>query len=382
MVRPDPVDHPMLLIDWLYRYALPLWWTKGADHRVGGFHESLDAAGEPMIADRRARVIARQVYVYAAAAHEGAPGPWREAAQHGLSFMLDRFIRPDGLIRARLSPEGAPLDDEVTLYDQAFCLFALGWSVLAGLGGDELLARAGALLDVLERDWRAPGEGFLERGGPPRQSNPHMHLLEAFLTLEAAGGGRRWAEAADRIVALCLSRFIDSKSGALGEFYGLDWSPPAEGQTIEPGHQFEWAWLLANWARIRGQPEGAHAAERLYTLASRCGVDPVRGVAIDALDSDLAIINANARLWPQTERIKAAAVLAQGCKDRVMRAKLEADVARAADGLRLYLTPRDSGLWRDRLMEDGRFVPGPSPASSLYHIALALLDAKARGFVL
>ncbi len=50
---------------WLWTDALPLWWCFGADHQSGGFHESLNLDLSPTGADRRARVQARQAFVYA-----------------------------------------------------------------------------------------------------------------------------------------------------------------------------------------------------------------------------------------------------------------------------------------------------------------------------
>ena len=53
---------------WLFDQALPLWWKQGADQANGGFHEALTLEGEPVTANRRARVQARQIYVNAARA--------------------------------------------------------------------------------------------------------------------------------------------------------------------------------------------------------------------------------------------------------------------------------------------------------------------------
>src|SRR6516225_2765836 len=152
----------MRLFDWMRDHALPRWWLDGADRDHGGFFEALDAHGRPVRQRRRARVAARQVFVFSAASRAGVPGPWREAASHGLDFMLGRFMRPDGLIRAHLTAEGLPDGEGLALYDQAFCLFALGAAMRAGLG-DDLLKPADRLLDILERDWRAPSGGFVER---------------------------------------------------------------------------------------------------------------------------------------------------------------------------------------------------------------------------
>ena len=55
-----------------------------------------------------------------------------------------------------------------------------------------------------------------------------------------------------------------------------------------------------------------------------------------------------------------------------MRAHSAAAAQRA---LWRYLTP--DGLWRDKLLEDGRFIDEPAPASSLYHILVACLQLRA-----
>jgi mannose-6-phosphate isomerase len=117
----------------------------------------------------------------------------------------------------------------------------------------------------------------------------------------------------------------------------------------------------------------------LYELASRHGIDHGRGVCIDGLYDDFTIARAQARLWPQTERIKAAAILAQNASASAEREQYLVDVTLAAEGLRLYLRTEVPGLWYDKMLPGGTFVDEPAPASSLYHIACAILDADARG---
>src|SRR4051812_4590306 len=114
---------PEALKSWFFNDALPLWWRVGADPQ-GGFHESLGQDGEPMPAPRRLRVQARQSAVYAQAGALGWDGPWADACQHGLDFLLARYRRPDGLFRTLVDAAGSPLDDAAVLYDQAFVLYA------------------------------------------------------------------------------------------------------------------------------------------------------------------------------------------------------------------------------------------------------------------
>jgi mannose/cellobiose epimerase-like protein (N-acyl-D-glucosamine 2-epimerase family) len=168
---------------------------------------------------------------------------------------------------------------------------------------------------------------------------------------------------------MARAHFIDDRKGFLREFFGPDWRPAdgEAGRLVEPGHQFEWAWLLTRWGRLRGDPWALEAARRLFA-AGEHGLDPVRGVAIDELDETLRPRSSRARLWPQTEWLKAALILAEATKGED-RARLLESAAAAFRGLWLYLTP--DGLWRDKLGADGMFEPEPAPASSLYHIVAA-----------
>lgn len=104
------------------------------------------------------------------------------------------------------------------------------------------------------------------------------------------------------------------------------------------------------------------------------GVDPSRGVAIDAMDIDGSIRSARARLWPQTEWLKAALILASSSDDG-RRDLCLMQAARAQRALSRYLTP--VGLWRDKMLESGDFIDEPAPASSLYHIMAAYSQVRA-----
>jgi len=342
---------------WLFNTALPLWWALGADHENGGFHEALTRLG-PTPGPSRVRVPARQSYAFARAGLAGWSGPWRHAALHGLADLERRYRRQDGFY----SPDetSAPL-----LYDQAFILLAWAQAHIAELDGT-LPERADQLLDRVEARFTDPAGGFREHADKAHQSNPLMHLFEAAMLWSDAVGGR-WTALADALADLATKTLMAPVEDHVLEFYAQGWTGPAPGEAgrvISPGHQFEWAFLLAEWARRRARPDLTDAAGRLYEVG-RHGVDSGRLVVIDEMDVDYVHTDPGARLWPQTERLKAACVL--GRHDEALE---------AANALGAYLTP-GSGLWRDRMNRSGGFDAGPSPASSLYHIAGAILQLDA-----
>lgn len=352
---------------WIRLNALPIWATLGVDED-GGFREAIDLSGRPMADFRRARVQTRQAYVYCAAGAAGWAGPWRSLVSRGLDRFEATNLRPDGLYRTRVAPDGSPLDETASLYDQAFALFAFAAAAGAGLDPRGMAERAHRLRSALLA-LEAPGGGWREAGAHPYQANAHMHLLEACLAWEAREPAGPWRAMADTIVELALRAFIDAGGGFLREFFSASWKPAAgdDGRLVEPGHQFEWAWLLTRWGRLRGDDRALEAAVRLYGVGAQ-GVDDRRGVAVNALNDDLTVRSDQARLWPQTERLKAALILAETARDE-RRIRLLDDARKALAGLQRYLEP--SGLWRDRMELDGGFVEEVAPASSFYHVMAA-----------
>jgi len=360
---------------WAAEAAYPLWWRVGADHRKGGFYEKIDLEGAPVDGPRRGRVAPRQIYAYAVAGPLGWTGPWRDAVEHGLSAYLSAYRRPDGLFRTLVGPNGESLDETADLYDQAFAIFALAAVAKAAPArAEEVRTIAVAVRDRLIAERRHPAAGFHQTNPPiaPLQSNPHMHLFEAMLAWTEIDGDPVWRALADELAELALTRFVHAGSGLVREFFDLDWNPAPglDGRICEPGHQFEWGWLLLRWGRLAGRAEAVAAALRMIDAGETHGTDLARGVAINALLDDFSVHDAGARLWPQTERIKAAVLAAEVTGE----ARYWDMTAAAAEGLLAYLRTPVAGLWRDKYQPDETFVDEPAPASSFYHIVLAILE--------
>lgn len=352
---------------WLFDAALPLWWEQGADRIRGGFHEAITLDGKPLPRPHRARVIARQAFSYCEAGLLGWHGPWREAQRHALDYFRDHFIAADATAVSVVDLDGQVADARFDLYNQAFALlaFASGHRTFGEAAGWR--RQAVALRTTLEQSYAHPLGGFLEdrAGRLPQRSNPHMHLLEAALAWMAVDDDPAWRRMADAIAALCLERFIDPASGSLGEFFVADWSPApdVQGRVREPGHHYEWAFLLHRWARLTGR-KAPDAAPRLIAFADSRGLDPRRGVAVNAVLADGSMHDPVARLWAQAERIRAY----------VAERRPSTELAVAIKGLRRFLATPTQGVWFDQLRADDVFIFEPARATSLYHIIGAVAE--------
>jgi mannose/cellobiose epimerase-like protein (N-acyl-D-glucosamine 2-epimerase family) len=355
------------LREWLFDAALPLWWERGADRINGGFYEKIDLDGTPSDLPRRLRVIARQAYSYCEAGRLGWNGPWREASLWALEYLCRHFVADDGTVISVVAPDGAVLDSRFDLYNQAFALLAFATGQRCEGAGSQWRKRAQRLRNRLNEAYAHPYAGYHDGTGSSLQSNPHMHLLEAAMAWMVIDRDAAWRKMADQIVMLALDRFIDGKTGGLREFFAPDWSPASgiEGRIVEPGHQYEWAFLLDRWASLtdREQPT---AVQRLIAFADAHGIDRQRKVAINSLLIDGSVNDAKARLWPQTERIRGYAIDNEAIADGRMR--------QAIEGLIRYFETKLRGLWYDQFTPSDKMIIEPSPASSLYHIIGAVAE--------
>lgn len=367
---------------WLEEDALPLWWEVGSARPDGGFYERLGQDAKPVFSDdRRARVQPRQAYCFATAGQNGWQGPWKDALLHGLSWFEEVYRLDNGLYGNLADQTGKLIDPSFDLYNQAFALFAAAQTAAALPDRkDEMRARALEILAVLNRDYKHPVAGF-EEANPPRTplcSNPHMHLFEAMLAWEVQDPEGPWTALADEIAGLALTRFIDGSNGGLREFFGHDWMPfeGEKGRIMEPGHQFEWAWLLVRWGSLRNNGEAIAKAKRMFEIGEAHGICPRRKVAIMSLYDDFLVHDGLARLWPQTEWLKAALRLASVTIGEE-RQRYLASGLRAIGALQPFLDTPVKGLWFDKWPADKPMLDEPAPASTFYHIVCAIYEAEA-----
>jgi mannose-6-phosphate isomerase len=319
---------------------------------------------------RRGIVQFRQIYAACELGRLGWDGPWAERTEEALALADARLRTADGPYLFSTRADGAPADARIDLYTQAFALFGMA-NAYGMLGRPPALkAQALDLLSWLRANRAHPDAGFEETSprSLPLKSNPHMHLFEAALAWVEVDDAPEWRALANEIAELCARRFLHPDIGALREYFDGEWAPVAgqQGRITEPGHQFEWAWLMWRWADLcGGDPAPWRArAERLVAHGETYGICPMRGAPIAEADIEGAPIETYARLWPSTERLKAAVAQSRVADGPQVQARAEASVT----ALFAFFETPTPGLWRDRWLADGSFVQEGAPASSFYHI--------------
>ncbi len=288
------------LVRWPSEDALPLWDRHGVDRVFGGIFETIQFDAQRKRLDprgdvRRGRVVARQIYVFDVGRRLGWKSTESDPVHHGCEFLFSRMHRGEGLFHSAVQSGTWEPTLEFNLYEYAFYLFALARVALIAGSHFPIRETATQCLRQLRAQWGKSNGGFDEANPSilPLKSNPHMHLLEAALAGLDAGDEvdpGPWAELADELVNLCLTHFIDPPSGALREYFDQSWQPVRgePGRIIEPGHQFEWAWLLMRWAQsghcgTDRRTACLGAARRLVEIGESHGVDSDRGVAFNEI---------------------------------------------------------------------------------------------------
>ena len=357
---------------------LPLSRDRFADPVHGGFHERLNSALAPVaIGRKRLMVQARQLYLLSHAALLGDRSG-EQAAERGYDFLLHAYRdQGHGGWHFAATPSGEVLDPGKDLYGHAFLLFALAWLYRA-FAAPGALAHAAETMDLLHARMALPGGGFHSAAAQDwtpasdiLRQNPHMHLLEAVLALHEASGDARWLAEADALVRLFRERLYHRGSGTLREFFTGDWNPhPEHGEIVEPGHQFEWVWLLHRYRQWSGSLHVAAEADALFRFALRYGFDPEHGGIHDQVTPDGAPLLRTRRIWPVTEAIKACVVMTEAGQDH--RAQVD---YLAAQLLHDFVPPNQLG-WHETLTPEGSPSMTELPGSTPYHLFLAAAEVE------
>lgn len=365
----------------------------GWDHRRGGLVERLLADRSSAEAPyRRVMLHARQLYVFSTWAGEtGAPALIAHADRI-YRYMTERFWDHEeaGWIE-KVDLDGAPQGLNKDLYAHAFALFGLV-AYRRALDRQAATVWIDRSFEVLQRRFRrADGSysdlmsrNFSDLAADRRSQNPHMHLLEAVLSLATGSDATGHADCARNLLTLFEDHFLITADSVVLEHLDAGFQPHREhGHRLEPGHHYEWAWLL-DWAtRTLGDARYRALGPAILENGLALGWDDAAGGVFDEVDrrSGAAIVPTK-RIWPLLELIKALAVFPERASGPVTRGPAggtggaTAVTLEQATALLLerYLQP--DGRWIERFNADWTPADQSMPSSSAYHISTALLELE------
>ncbi|MCO7575635.1 MULTISPECIES: AGE family epimerase/isomerase [Pseudomonas chlororaphis group] len=344
-----------------HKVIVPLWQGPGWNPQLALPYEALDAEQRPLPPQRyRAMACARQLYLFSQLIGDAA-APFAEERAAALFRSLQRHFHDaeHGGWFYSIDADGAPLDRRKDLYTHAFILFACAhyWAKVREPLVESVLnaalevvalrfARGDELYEAsLAEDWSGLGSGPLQ--------NPLMHLAEAFLAILAV---REDAAVQTALLELCQAmqqQFIDPQHGVM-----LEKPLGAVDNWFEPGHQFEWFFLLDSSPLLRSNP--LHASlSRAFAFAEQLGVDPQSGAVCAMLDLQpgAPIKDATQRIWAQAEYLRAL----------TLRADSQAPLLRQLKALHAHFL--HAGGWNECLDASGAVSRRDMPSTTPYHLA-------------
>lgn len=369
----------------LNRRWIHKWHKVFCDHQYGGFHERLGEHFKP-IEQPHKRLVSqcRQLAIYAHASAHHPKAHFEQDLKIRFDFLKSKFFIPEtGGWRFSVDPTGDPLDDTYDLYGNAFVIFALCFYFQA-TGDPVAMDLSRQTADFIDQKFRHEnGGGFVEALDPDlksipkmRRQNPHMHLFEACLFAAKVFEDDIYYELADEMYVLFDAYFFDEATATLGEFFDEDLTPHREdGHKVEPGHHFEWVWLLKKYADLKGDTARLKTQRMaLLDFANIYGYDSEYGGIYDVLDRRGEIIADTKRVWPFTEGLKAnAMMLDEGGIDKLAIKQRVKDMIDIFE--KKYIEPR--GFWTESLNKDLSSKTDYMPATTPYHVYFGIMETLA-----
>ncbi len=372
---------------------VPAWIDRARDRDHGGVVQRLDQHGSAVEGEKKSTLAqARTVFSLAHLYLHTGDASLLAAARDVSGFMTTYLRSSQGGYRFAVEYDGRastdPADNLFRAYDQSFALLALTTLRKADPSAVEahMVSQLWEYIETLNE----PGTGALleddqmaltgPRPGDQRAQNPQMHMLEAVLQAFEMTGDRIWLERADQYVTLAENFFIDPATGAVREFVSHDLSAlqAPEGYRREPGHQYEWAWLLLRYRELGGTKDVVQHAARMAAFADRHGVrrdgGPLDGAPYDAVDTEGRPVETSHLLWPITEMGKLACIQhTQGLHGAGERArKLEQLI------FGRYFAP-DCQTWVNQLDGSGTVLSAEALSRLIYHLLLFVTEGPRAG---
>lgn len=243
--------------------AIADWWLSNTvDHEQGGFYGEVTIDNVPVKNASKGIILnSRILWFFSEAARELQADKYRQAAQRAYDYIVEHFFdKEHGGVYWELDAQGNAINTKKQVYAQAFTIYALT-AFYQLTQNAQVLARALACFELLEKntiDREREGyfEAFTRDWGIiedvrlsdkdlnfPKSQNTHLHVLEAYTTLNKIHPTPEIAAALKYNIELFDKYMIDKDTYHLRMFLDNDWKDHSPGFTY--GHDIEASWLIA-----------------------------------------------------------------------------------------------------------------------------------------
>lgn len=354
---------------------LQFYYPQCIDEDAGGYIAQFDEATGEVYDHTSKHLVATARFVVNHCIGANLTGlDWcRSAAEHGLRF-LQTHQRDGAREGYHWLLEGrTPRDSKRICYGHAFAFLALSRAVEAGILDveDDMETLYELLIDRFwepeyglckseyDADWTAAAEY--------RGQNANMHMCEAMLAAYEATGETRYLERAKTIAEALTVELAKETDGLIWEHYTADWEHDFDYNRddprdtfrpwgYQPGHQIEWAKLLAVLARHDTEEWLVQRAADLFEAAISHGWDDDAGGFYYTLDLNRDPLVREKYSWEVAEAIGAAAVLSDLTGESQYRTWYD-EFWEYADA---HLITRESRNWYTKVTEANEPVPTQS----------------------
>jgi mannobiose 2-epimerase len=268
--------------------VVAFWKQHGPDREFGGFHGTLDRKGAPIApTDKGVIQTARHLWTFSMLAARRDKSPEiRELSDSAYRFLVRHFRDPkDGEFVFTVSRRGKVKNPKKQLYAESFAIYALAEYAAAF---DSTEAREHALRCFRSIDARAhdPVHGGYDQRKDPgwmspgaeKETNTHIHLLEAFTSLFRLTRDPLVRERLAELAQL-TGRKLLQPSGYVHKEFKLDFTPHGAPE-VSYGHDIETSWLLLDALEALAQRNDAALAPAAVSMganAARGGFDVKNG---------------------------------------------------------------------------------------------------------
>ena len=366
------------------------WLKHGLDREHGGVYTCLDRRGDVFSTDKSVWMQGRCGWIYAyLCTNYGKRREWLEASRSCLDFLEEHCVNrgAGGRLYFTVTGDGKPLRQRRYCFSEDFYAMANA-EYYANTGDAARLERARRAYELTYRlrhglmeDPTGLGPKTIPETRAGRAFGDPMIYLNVTAVLRRCDGERRELydararECVDEIVKYHYKPDLKCVLETVGVHGELQTDTTA-GRVVNPGHDIEGSWFLAEQANLTGDRELHAIAQNIFRNAITAGWDETYGgllYFIDCMGKPPEAYEHDMKLWwPHNEILIAAMTFYRDTGDEYYLDWFE----RTLDYCKRHFADAEYGEWYGYLRRDGLPTEPPCKGSTFkgpFHVPRSLI---------